>query len=253
LDNFLYKSSHDLSGPLASLQGLVNLAYMEPKDEFHQLRLLGDLTSQIEKMSKMLSRLSLVSEVNHASLEAQKIDFEKALSALFEFEKKTYQSSNVQLSFTIQGEVELVSDKLLFETIVENLVTNGIKFCNSNNRAQRFVHVEISKAGSMVCIRVSDNGLGIESKPDQDVFRMFMRGSERSETGGVGLYLTKICVNRLGGNIQLEQTSGDGSTFLVQLPSDLTPILEERKRFQEAVKRKEREALEGAGKLTSTE
>jgi signal transduction histidine kinase len=253
LDNFLYKSSHDLSGPLASLQGLVNLAYMEPKDEFHQLRLLGDLTSQIEKMSKMLSRLSLVSEVNHASLEAQKIDLEKVLVALFEFEKKNYQSSNVQLSFTIQGEVELVSDKLLFETIVENLVTNGIKFCNSNNRAQRFVHVEISKAGSMVCIRVSDNGLGIESKPDQDVFRMFMRGSERSETGGVGLYLTKICVNRLGGNIQLEQTSGDGSTFLVQLPSDLTPILEERKRFQEAVKRKEREALEGAGKLTSTE
>lgn len=253
LDNFLYKSSHDLSGPLASLQGLVNLAYMEPKDEFHQLRLLGDLTSQIEKMSKMLSRLSLVSEVNHASLESQKIDIEKVLVALFEFEKKNYQSSNVQLSFKIQGDVELVSDKLLFETIVENLVTNGIKFCNSNNRAQRFVHVEISKAGSMVCIRVSDNGLGIESKPDQDVFRMFMRGSERSETGGVGLYLTKICVNRLGGNIQLEQTSGNGSTFLVQLPSDLTPILEERKRFQEAVKRKEKEALEGAGKLTSTE
>lgn len=253
LDNFLYKSSHDLSGPLASLQGLVNLAYMEPKDEFHQLRLLGDLTSQIEKMSKMLSRLSLVSEVNHASLESQKIDIEKVLVALFEFEKKNYQSSNVQLSFKIQGDVELVSDKLLFETIVENLVTNGIKFCNSNNRAQRFVHVEISKAGSMVCLRVSDNGLGIASKPDQDVFRMFMRGSERSETGGVGLYLTKICVNRLGGNIQLEQTSGDGSTFLVQLPSDLTPILEERKRFQEAVKRKEREALEGAGKLTSTE
>jgi len=253
LDNFLYKSSHDLSGPLASLQGLVNLAYMEPKDEFHQLRLLGDLTSQIEKMSKMLSRLSLVSEVNHASLESQKIDIEKVLVALFEFEKKNYQSSNVQLSFKIQGDIKLVSDKLLFETIVENLVTNGIKFCNSNNRAQRFVHVEISKAGSMVCIRVSDNGLGIESKPDQDVFRMFMRGSERSETGGVGLYLTKICVNRLGGNIQLEQTSGDGSTFLVQLPSDLTPILEERKRFQEAVKRKEKEALEGAGKLTSTE
>jgi signal transduction histidine kinase len=252
LDNFLYKSSHDLSGPLASLQGLVNLAYMEPKDEFHQLRLLGDLTSQIEKMSKMLSRLSLVSEVNHASLESQKIDLEKVLSALFEFEKKTYQSSNVQLSFTIQSDVELVSDKLLFETIVENLVTNGIKFYNSNNRAQRFVHVEISKAGSMVCIRVSDNGLGIASIPDQDVFRMFMRGSERSETGGVGLYLTKICVNRLGGNIQLEQTSGDGSTFLVQLPCDLTPILEERKQFQEAVKRKEREALEGAGKLTST-
>ena len=253
LDNFLYKSSHDLSGPLASLQGLVNLAYMEPKDEFHQLRLLGDLTSQIEKMSKMLSRLSVVSEVNHASLESQKIDIEKVLVDLFEFEKKNYQSSNVQLSFKIQGDVELVSDKLLFETIVENLVTNGIKFCNTNNRAQRFVHVEISKAGSMVCLRVSDNGLGIESKPDQDVFRMFMRGSERSETGGVGLYLTKICVNRLGGNIQLEQTSGNGSTFLVQLPSDLTPILEERKRFQEAVKRKEKEALEGAGKLTSTE
>ncbi len=98
---------------------------------------------------------------------------------------------------------------------------------------------------------MSDNGIGITDKPAPDVFRLFMRGSDRSETGGVGLYLTKACVERLGGDIQLEKTSSEGSTFWVQLPNDLSPIIWERREQEKAVREKERKALEEVGKLTS--
>jgi signal transduction histidine kinase len=253
LDNFLYKSSHDLRGPLATLQGLINLAHIEPKDEDSVIRLLGNLTAQTEKMSKMLSRLSLISDLSQSLLMPEKIDLGSTLAHLVESEKKSYQSSNIELTFKIIGQVELVSDQLLFETIVENLVTNGIKFCKNTERVQPFVHIELSREGAMVCIRVSDNGIGITNKPAAEVFRLFMRGSDRSETGGVGLYLSKVCVDRLGGEIQLEKSSGEGSTFLVQLPTDLTPILNERRRLQDVVRRKEREAFQEVGKLTSTD
>ncbi|NOS55461.1 MAG: ATP-binding protein, partial [Cyclobacteriaceae bacterium] len=103
------------------------------------------------------------------------------------------------------------------------------------------------------CIRVSDNGIGITNKPATEVFRLFMRGSDRSETGGVGLYLSKVCVDRLGGEIQLEKSSGEGSTFLVELPTDLTPILTERRRLQDVVRRKEREALDELRKMPSAD
>jgi signal transduction histidine kinase len=253
LDNFLYKSSHDLRGPLATLQGLINLAHIEPKDEDSVLRLLGNLTAQTEKMSKMLSRLSLISDLSQSLLKPEKIDLENTLARLVESEKKSYQSSNIELTFKINGEVELVSDQLLFETIVENLVTNGIKFCKNTERILPFVHIELSQEGAMVCIRVSDNGIGITNKPASEVFRLFMRGSDRSETGGVGLYLSKVCVDRLGGEIQLEKSSGEGSTFLVQLPTDLTPILTERRRLQDVVRRKEREALDELQKMPSAD
>lgn len=250
LDNFLYKSSHDLRGPLATLQGLINLAHIEPKDEESILRLLANLTAQAGKMSRMLSRLSLISDLSHSQLRPEKIDFETTLSRLIESEKTSYQSYNIAITFTINGKIELISDQLLFETIVENLVTNGIKFSKNSERIQRFVHIELSQEGAMVVIRVSDNGIGI-NKPAPDVFRLFMRGSDRSETGGVGLYLTKACVERLGGDIQLEKTSSEGSTFWVQLPNDLSPIIWERREQEKAVREKERKALEEVGKLTS--
>jgi signal transduction histidine kinase len=253
LDNFLYKSSHDLRGPLATLQGLINLAQIEPKDELHFVALLSNLNSHTEKMSKMLSRLSLISDLSQSLLKPEKIDLESTLARLVESEKKSYQSSNIELTFKINGQIALVSDQLLFETIVENLVTNGIKFCKNTERIQPFVHIELSQEGVMVCIRVSDNGIGITNKPAAEVFRLFMRGSDRSETGGVGLYLSKVCVDRLGGEIQLEKSSGEGSTFLVQLPTDLTPILTERRRLQDVVRRKEREALDELRKMPSAD
>ncbi len=253
LDNFLYKSSHDLRGPLATLQGLINLANIEPKGEENLIRLLDNLNAQTGKMSKMLSRLSLISDLSQSQLRPEKIDLDATLSRLIESEKTSYQSYNIALSFTTNGKIELVSDELLFETIVENLVTNGIKFCKNSERVQPFVHVELSQERGLVCIRVSDNGIGITNKPASEVFRLFMRGSDRSETGGVGLYLTKACVERLGGNIQLEKSSGEGSTFLVQLPIDLAPIIRERRELEKAVREKERKALEEVGKLTSTD
>ncbi|MCX8490043.1 MAG: tetratricopeptide repeat-containing sensor histidine kinase [Cyclobacteriaceae bacterium] len=253
LDNFLYKSSHDLRGPLARFQGLINLAHIEPKDEESILKLLHDLTDQAEKMSNTLHRLSLISDLSQQQLRPIKIDLETTLTRLIESEKKIYQSYATALSFTIKGKIELVSDELLFVTIVENLVTNGIKFCKNPDWIQPFVHVELSQEGELVYIRVSDNGIGITNKPATEVFRLFMRGSDRSETGGVGLYLTKACVERLGGNIQLEKTSAEGSIFLVVLPADLLPIIRERREVELAVREKERKILEEAGKLTSTD
>jgi hypothetical protein len=69
---------------------------------------------------------------------------------------------------------------------------------------------------------VKDNGVGIEVKPNQDVFTMFMRGSEKSETGGVGLYLCKICTDRLQGSIKLEKTSKAGTIFSIRISQDAT-------------------------------
>jgi signal transduction histidine kinase len=70
-------------------------------------------------------------------------------------------------------------------------------------------------------ISFEDNGIGIESAYFEKVFDMFFRGSERSDGAGLGLYIAKETVEKLGGTISLISTIGHGSTFKIVLPIQL--------------------------------
>lgn len=235
LDNFLYKTSHDIRGPLVTLQGLCNLGLIESKDQ-KVTEILGKLGVQSEKMANILSRLTAVGKVNQSVLSPAKIDFKKLLTEISLTEEKKCKESGVNFSYTIDANVSIVSDLELLRTILENLIDNGIKFYNNSVRVSPFVSVTVSQTPAHLLIKVEDNGIGILNAPTDEVFHMFMRASERSETGGVGLYLSKICTDKLGGEIKLEKTSKEGTLFLVQLPLDISVVIEKRRQQTEEIK-----------------
>ncbi len=235
LDNFLYKTSHDIRGPLMTLQGLCNLGLIESKDQ-KVTEILGKLGVQSEKMANILSRLTAVGKVNQSVLSPVKIDFKKLLTEISLTEEKKCKESGVNFSYTIDANVSVISDSELLRTILENLIDNGIKFYNNSVRVSPFVSVSVSQTPAHLLIKVEDNGIGILDTPTDEVFHMFMRASERSETGGVGLYLSKICTDKLGGEIKLEKTSKEGTLFLVQLPLDISVVIEKRRQQTEDIK-----------------
>lgn len=235
LDNFLYKTSHDIRGPLVTLQGLCNLGLIESKDQ-KVTEILGKLGVQSEKMSHILSRITAVGKVNQSVLDPEKIDFKKLLAEIALVKEKKCQETGVKFSYSIDTNVSIVSDSELLRTILENLIDNGIKFYNNSVRVLPFVSVSVSQTPAHLLIKVEDNGIGILNAPTDEVFHMFMRASERSETGGVGLYLSKICTDKLGGEIKLEKTSKEGSLFLVQLPLDISVVIEKRRQQTEDIK-----------------
>ena len=235
LDNFLYKTSHDIRGPLVTLQGLCNLGIIESRDQ-KVTDILQKLGTQSEKMSNILSRLTAVGKVNQSVLSPSKIDFKKMLTDISLVEEKKCKESGVNFSYTIDANVSIISDSELLRTILENLIDNGIKFYNNSERISPFVKISVSQTPAHVLIKVEDNGIGILNTPTNEVFHMFMRASERSETGGVGLYLSKICTDKLGGEIKLENTSNDGTFFSVQLPPDISVVIEKRRQQAEDLK-----------------
>jgi len=94
-------------------------------------------------------------------------------------------------------------------------------------------------------ITVEDNGIGINPRDQGQIFHLFVRASERSETGGIGLYLSRLATQQLGGEVWLINSSENGSTFMVLLPADITPILEKRKELEvQRLKEKERREKE---------
>jgi signal transduction histidine kinase/tetratricopeptide (TPR) repeat protein len=238
LDNFLYKTSHDIRGPIATMKGLCNLGLIDSKDPV-VTSLMHQMVGQSDRMSKIVGRLTTISDINHTILRPEKIDFLALLDWVLANEEEKARSKNIQISFEVAEGLQIVSDELMIRTILENLVNNGIKFYNDSVRLDSFVKVQVSQNDSIVNIRVIDNGIGIgadEAKAD-GMFHIFTRASERSETGGVGLYLSKLCSHKIGGQIRIEKSDDDGTIFLIQLPVDLAAVLEKRKLLQEDMQR----------------
>jgi signal transduction histidine kinase len=99
---------------------------------------------------------------------------------------------------------------------LENLIDNAIKFYNDSDRIEPFVEIRVKKESSTLTISVLDNGIGIQKTSPDKIFQMFSRASERSETGGIGLYLTKTAVEKIGGRIDLRTTTEGYTEFFVK-------------------------------------
>ena len=228
LDNFIYKTSHDIRGPLASLKGMVNLAIMDVKDE-KALGYLEKLDLTAEKLNTVLTRLLIVNRINHAELKPELIHFEPIIHEILTLEVKKGVPSKIKLEYDVAPDIQLISDKEMVRLILENLIDNALKFYNDSVRIESFVRITVRSEEGRVTAHVTDNGVGISQMDREKIFQMFVRASERSETGGIGLYLAKLATEKLGGEINLVSTDEKFTEFIVQFPIDLHSIIERRK------------------------
>ncbi len=224
LDNFIYKTSHDIRGPLASLKGICSVALLDVKDPL-ALDYLNKLDLSSGRLNVILTRLLIVNQINNAVVGKEPIDFNAIVDDVILLEKKRGLPLKFEIKRDIQKDILFQSDKDLVRIILENLIDNAIKFHNDSDRVNPFVQIRISSEGGKdIFISVVDNGIGIaEAKPDK-IFQMFSRASERSGTGGIGLYLTKLATEKLGGAIQLQYTPEGYTEFYVSLPSKLPEL-----------------------------
>ncbi|CAN5342131.1 hypothetical protein BH09BAC3_BH09BAC3_07840 [soil metagenome] len=236
LDNFIYKTSHDIRGPLASLKGMVNLAMMDVKDE-KALGYLSKLDLTAEKLNVVLTRLLIVNRINHAELTPEAVHFESIIQEIFTLEMKKGVPSKIKIEFDVDPGIELISDREMIRVVLENLIDNAFKFYNDSLRVESFVKIAVRSDNGRVSARVMDNGVGISQMNREKIFQMFVRASERSETGGIGLYLAKLATEKLGGEINLVSTDEKYTEFIVEFPNNLQSIIdkrkEERSKFQQ--------------------
>ncbi|MFM9075381.1 MAG: tetratricopeptide repeat protein [Bacteroidota bacterium] len=231
LDNFIYKTSHDIRGPLASLKGIASLALIESKDEevSKYIRMLDDTA---EGLIKILTRLVSISQITHAKLAPVSVDFQSLINDVLLIQTKRGIPAKFNIRTEIGADTAMITDRTLLSIVMENLIDNAIKFQNTSDRAESFVLTRVVRQPEGITISVIDNGIGIDKVSADKIFQMFVRASERSETGGLGLYLSRIAVEKLGGRISLNITPEKWTEFRVVLPADLNTILEERRQAE---------------------
>jgi signal transduction histidine kinase len=229
LDNFIYKTSHDIRGPLASLKGMTNVAMLDVQDKV-ALEYFKKLDASADRLNTILTRLVIVNHINHVTLSPEKINCSDLIEDIITLQRKKGLPDRLSISYQVDSQAELNTDKSVLRLIIENLVDNGIKFHTKSDRIVPFVNIEVQvKKVDRLEISILDNGIGIPKADHPKLFHMFMRASERSETGGIGLYLAKLSAEKLGGQIYFESTSEGYTRFSIEIPTDLSKILHRQK------------------------
>jgi signal transduction histidine kinase/Tfp pilus assembly protein PilF len=220
LDNFIYKTSHDIRGPLASLKGMCNVALMDVTDEV-ALDYLRKLDATAERLNSILTRLLIINQINNSKLSLNRIDFNRIINDIILLEKKKGLPSKIEIRKKISDgpEIFIQSDRELVRIVLENLIDNAIKFYNDSDRVNSFVEINICNTAEGVKARVIDNGIGISESNPGKLFQMFFRASERSEIGGIGLYIVKTATAKIGGKVGLLTTPEGYTEFYVLFPS----------------------------------
>lgn len=215
LDAFFYGVSHDLKTPLASLLSLTALAKIEvvhPKaDQYFAMQ-----ERELNRINSIIHDLVAITRIDHETIRKDHIDFDKMVAECLQSLRGLPNFEKIRFIKDIAPVPSFQSEWIFLNNIIQNLIENSIKYAGETDP---YVKIAIQRANGNVNIEVSDNGMGIPAEHQSRIFEMFYRATELSQGTGLGLFILKRSVNRLGGTIEVESTPGAGSTFRVQLPA----------------------------------
>ena len=217
--DFISNVSHEIKTPLAVIQNyakaLQNSNISNNKKEEYlkgliiQTKKLSDLITNILKLNK-LENQQIVPEIEEFDL----AELVRVCTLGFEsiIEKKQ-QTLEVDID-----EIKIVSSESLIEIVLNNLISNAIKFTDKNGT----IAISLKQENSYAVIKVKDTGCGISSQIGEHIFDKFYQGdtSHTAEGNGLGLALVKKVIDVLGGEISVESKVGQGSTFVVKLKKE---------------------------------
>jgi len=216
LDRFVYSASHDLRAPIASLLGLVNILEVETNRERiadlieHQKRSLMRLDSFIEDIVDY-------SRNKRLKFEIEPIDFKKEFDEAFEQLNFMDNVEIIDTNVSVDGDSDFYSDPRRIKIIFNNLFSNAIKYADLEKQ-DNYINLDVTINDQGAKIVVSDNGEGIDEFAKKQLFEMFYRASNKGSGSGLGLYIVKDTVEKLGGTIEVDSELHKGTDFIITLP-----------------------------------
>lgn len=216
LNRFIYSTSHDLRSPLMSVLGIINLARLDNsvKDPNGYVDMIE---SCILKLDGFIQKIIEYYRNSRLDVEHEKIYFDTLLQECTANFKP--QNTAIEFQLNIDQPVDFKGDTFRISVILNNLISNAVKYQKpdeANPKVNLTVKVEPHKA----TIWIEDNGIGILSEHLNNIFKMFFRSKNNNKPGsGIGLYIVKEALNKIGGTINVESKYGEGTQFEITIPN----------------------------------
>lgn len=217
LNRFVYSASHDLRAPLMSILGLVELSRLE-KEEGNPYLYLDMIEKSVSKLDNFIQNIIEYYQNARAESAYERIQFEPLVKEVVETLRNTDQ--NVRFILDIKQEGDFCSDEFRIHVVLNNLVSNAIKYQKSDSDSPE-VRISVNANEQRALIRIQDNGVGILQEHLESIFKMFFRTKTQDRTPGtgIGLYIVKEALSKIGGEIKVSSEYGTGTTFDLILPN----------------------------------
>ena len=221
-DKFFSILAHDLRTPFNAILGLSQLV----ADEYDELtkeevvKIVKDINSAGKNLFRLLENLLNWSRITsgRAEFNPEKVDlFELVLTAVHLL-KPNADAKEIKIENNVKPNTYVFVDEQMIESVIENLLTNAIKFTPRGGK----ISINISEQPDKYEISVSDTGIGISTENIGKLFRIDVPfseyGTEKEKGSGLGLILCKESVEKHNGKIWVESEEGKGSTFYFTVP-----------------------------------
>jgi signal transduction histidine kinase len=221
-DEFVATASHELRTPLTSISGYLEMALdpaeggLSPATERH----LRIVQRNADRLSVLVEQLLFLARADSHALEIdrQRVDLQELLTEAAETARPAAAAKDVALTVVTDSVQPVLADRLQLVRIVENLVTNAVKFTPEGGS----VRLAARRDGDTAVLEITDTGVGIPAAEQPELFNRFFRGTSAIEKAiqgsGLGLAISQVIAEAHGSTIEVESLPGTGSTFRLALP-----------------------------------
>ena len=218
LERFTYTVSHDLKGPLVTIQGFSGMIAAELGPDVSD-RVRSDLkriNGATEKMQSLLTDLLELSRIGRIANPAELVSFTDLAKEAVELLEGPIRDKGMVVSIE-PGLPSVLVDRRRIVEVIQNLVENSLKFVVPGRPPE--VHIGMRQETPPVFF-VRDNGPGIDPAYTERIFNIFEKLDPKAEGSGIGLSLAKRIVEAHGGHMFVESKPGEGATFAFTLGPD---------------------------------
>lgn len=216
LNRFIYSTSHDLRAPLMSVQGIINLSRLDnsmtdPQGYMNMVEVC------ITRLDSFIQKIIEYYRNSRLELEYEKIDFVALIDDCID----TFRHQNTIINFNVKIDqpVPFKGDFFRISVILNNLISNAVKYQKPDEEYPQ-VNLSVKVEPHKATIRIEDNGIGILSEHLSNIFKMFFRSKNNNKPGsGIGLYIVKEALSKIGGTIGVDSRYGEGTQFEISIPN----------------------------------
>lgn len=226
-NDFLSIASHELNTPITSLKLQLQMVkkglLMGKEGNFPLERFSKSVEASVKQVDRLINLITVLLDVSR--IQSGKFTFnfgnfnvKDVINEVVERHKELIQNAECSLDVAGESDINVVWDRTRIEQVLTNLLTNAIKYAPGK------IELTVKEDKNDILISVRDHGEGIDKDKLASIFDRFERAtSNESVSGlGLGLFIVKQITEGHHGTVKVESKPGDGSTFSVRLPKDVT-------------------------------
>jgi two-component system sensor histidine kinase/response regulator len=216
LEKFVYSASHDLRAPLMSIKGIINFAKTQPQQD--PAEYLTMIDKSIDRLDVFVGNIINYYQNVKYEIRPSMLDFDKIIRETWASFDYFQGKQEIRLKYNIDQKETFYTDEFRFQVILNNLLLNAIKYQNKS-RTDQFVSIDLKVAHKNAVLCIEDSGIGIEQEHLGKIFNMFYRATQEKPGSGLGLYIAKEAVEKIGGEIEVSSVIGKGTCFKIVIPN----------------------------------